>query len=252
MIPKKVPLMPGLDIAATYRPCFEVGGDLYGFFQLDDHCIIVDIADVIGKGIPAAIMMSSFRAAVRAYIDSVRNNVRTLGDVGDYAHELREVISKLNKMACSECEDGEFISLFHSAIDVKNMTITYCNCGHEPTVLIRDGKVTNLEKGGLVLGVDEQAEYEIETVRLKDGDCLLFYTDGLIDAADFDGQLWGRERMLETAQKFTSGSAEQMVNNILRYRRRFVGLAEQVDDTSIIVVKVDRTAEPEFMKEVSF
>jgi sigma-B regulation protein RsbU (phosphoserine phosphatase) len=252
MIPKKVPLMPGLDIAAAYRPCFEIGGDLYGFFQLNDHCIIVDIADVIGKGIPAAIMMSSFRAAVRAYIDSAGNAVRAYGSTRDYAGVLKEVIDKLNKMACSECEDGEFISLFHCAIDVKDMTITYCNCGHEPTVLIRDGAATNLEKGGLVLGVDEHAEYEIETRQLKDGDCLLFYTDGLIDASDFDGQLWGTERMLEAAKKFTSGSAEQMVKNILRYRRRFVGLAEQIDDTSIIVVKVDRTAEPEFMKVVDF
>ncbi len=88
------------------------------------------------------------------------------------------------------------------------------------------------------MGVDAQAEYEIETVELKAGDSLLFYTDGLIDAANFDGELWGRENLLETAKKFTAGSAEQMIKNILRYRRRFVGLARQVDDTSIVVVKV--------------
>jgi sigma-B regulation protein RsbU (phosphoserine phosphatase) len=98
-----------------------------------------------------------------------------------------------------------------------------------------------LEKGGLVLGVDPQAEYEIETVELKDGDSLLFYTDGLIDAANFDGELWGRENLLETAKKFTTDSAEQMMKNILGYRRRFVGLARQIDDTSIIVVKVSNS-----------
>ena len=155
-------------------------------------------------------------------------------------------------MGCTECRDGEFITLFYSFIDIKEMTITYCNCGHEPTLLIRDGEVTALEKGGLVLGVDAQAEYEVETVQLKDGDSLLFYTDGLIDAVNFEGQFWGREKMLETAKKFTAGSAKQMVKNILRYRRRFVGLADQIDDTSIIVVKVDRTSEPKFMKQVSF
>jgi len=116
-------------------------------------------------------------------------------------------------------------------------------------MLIREGQVTALEKGGLVLGVDPQAEYEIETLQLKDGDSLLFYSDGLIDAANFDGKLWGRERMLEAAKKFASDcSAEQMVKNILGYRRRFVGLSSQCDDTSIIVVKVDKTAKPEFMK----
>jgi sigma-B regulation protein RsbU (phosphoserine phosphatase) len=119
------------------------------------------------------------------------------------------------------------------------MTATYCNCGHEPTVLIRDGEIVELEKGGFVLGVEAQAEYEIETLPLRDGDCLLFYTDGMIDAANFDGEFWGRERLLETAKRFAPLGAEQMVKNILGYRRRFVGLARQVDDTSIIVIKVN-------------
>jgi sigma-B regulation protein RsbU (phosphoserine phosphatase) len=143
-------------------------------------------------------------------------------------------------MACAECRDGEFITLFYAIIDAKSKTITYCSCGHEPTVLIRDGKTRDLDKGGLVLGVEAEAEYQIETVKLRDGDGLMFYTDGLIDAANFDGQLWGRENMLEAAKKFTSGTAEQMVKNILVYRRRFVGLAEQIDDTSIVAVKIGK------------
>ena len=230
MIPEKAPLIPGLDIAAAYIPCFDVGGDLYDFLQVSDTCVVVAIADVIGKGIPAALMMSCFRGAVRAYADTEGSS-----------EAIREIIDKLNKMACSECRDGEFVTLFYAIIDVKDMAVTYCNCGHEPTVLIREGQITELEKGGLVLGVEPQAEYEIETMVLADGDCLLFYSDGLIDAANFDGQFWGRENLLKTAKKFTAGSAEQMVKNILGYRRRFVGLASQCDDTSIIVVKVDRT-----------
>jgi len=228
MIPEKAPLIPGLDIAATYIPCFDIGGDLYDFLQLSDSCFAAAIADVIGKGIPAAIMMSLFRGAVRAYADT------------KYSRDtIKQVINKLNKLACSECKDGEFITLFFATIDVKEKAITYCNCGHEPTVLIRNGQITNLEKGGLVLGIDKQAEYETETVKLTDGDCLLFYTDGLIDAANFDGELWGREKMVEAAKKFTAYSAEQIVKNILMYRRRFVGLASQFDDTSIIAVKVE-------------
>jgi len=252
MIPEKAPLMAGLDIAATYIPCFDVGGDLYDFLQIDEYRIAVTIADVIGKGIPAAIMMSLFRGAIRAY-----------ADVHGGAESILNIVTRLNKMACRECRDGEFITLFYAVVDIKNMTITYCNCGHEPTVLIKnssgrnaqpkpDGEVAALEKGGFVLGVEPQAEYDIETIRLKDGDCLLFYTDGLIDAANFNGEFWGRQNLLKTAGKLIAGSAEQMVKNILRYRRRFVGLARQVDDTSIIVVKVDRTAEPEFMKQVDF
>ena len=199
------------------------------------------IADVIGKGIPAAIMMSLFRGAMRAY-----------ADIGDSKDTVGETIDKLNKMACRQCRDGEFVSLFYAVIDVKNMAVTYCDCGHEPTVLIREGQIKELEKGGLVLGVEPQSEYEIETLGLRDGDCLLFYTDGLIDAVNFDGQFWGRQRMLETAKRFTAGSAEQMIKNIIGYRRRFVGLARQNDDTSVVVIKVDRAAEPEFRSEVSF
>jgi len=144
-------------------------------------------------------------------------------------------------MACIECRDGEFVTLFYATIDAEEKTLIYCNCGHEPAVLIREGEIMNLQTGGLVLGVDAQAEYKIENVALKDGDCLLFYTDGLIDAANFDGQLWGKEKMLETAKKFTDCTAQQMVKNILGYRRRFVGLAEQIDDTSIIVVKAEKS-----------
>jgi len=237
MIPEKAPLIPGLDIAAAYIPCFDVGGDFYDFIQVSEGCIAVAIADVIGKGIPAAIMMSLFRGAMRAYADTGGNRETT-----------QEIINKLNRMACSECRDGEFVTLFYEVIDVREGTVTYCNCGHERAVLIRDGRIKELEKGGLVLGVDPEAEYEVETLQLSDGDCLLLYSDGLIDAANFDGEFWGRERMLKSAKEFAAGSAEQMVKNILGYRRRFVGLASQCDDTSIIIVKVDKTAKPELMK----
>ena len=229
MIPEKAPSMPGLDIAAMYIPCFDVGGDFYDFLRISDNRIAVAIADVMGKGIPAAIMMSLFRGSVRAYVDDKHG--------GD---SVGTVINKLNKMACGECKDGEFVGLFYAVIDVKEKTLTYCNCGHEPAGLVRDGKIMELDKGGFVLGVEAEVEYEIETLRLRDGDSLLFYTDGLIDAADFNGQFWGRERMFETAKKFASLGAEQMVKNILGYRRRFVGLASQVDDTSIIVIKVGK------------
>jgi serine phosphatase RsbU (regulator of sigma subunit) len=227
MIPEKAPAIPSLDIAATYIPCFDVGGDFYDFLQVTDDCLVVAIADVMGKGIPAAIMTSSFRGALRAYAESrpSRNTVA-------------EIIGKLNKMASSECRDGEFISLFYAIIDAEDRTVTYCNCGHEPTMLIRAGQVRKLEKGGVVLGVDTQAEYEIETVGVNDGDCLVFYTDGLVDAPNFDGQFWGRERLLEVVHQFAAEPAERMVKDILGYRRRFVGLASQCDDTSIIVVKV--------------
>ena len=228
MIPHHPPQIKGLDIAATYIPCFDVGGDFYNFSPISESQIVVAIADVIGKGLPAAMMMSLFRGAVLAYTDMQ----------GGKHGFIKNVVTRLNRMACSECRNGEFVSLFYAIIDAGQKTITYCSCGHEPTVLMRDSEMVDLDKGGLVLGVDLQADYEVETRTLENGDSLLFYTDGLIDAANFDGELWGREKMLEAAKEFAEDPAGRMVKDILRYRRRFVGLASQCDDTSIIVVKL--------------
>jgi sigma-B regulation protein RsbU (phosphoserine phosphatase) len=248
MITEKIPAIPGLDIAATYIPCFDVGGDSYDFRQVSDSRIIITIADVMGKGVPAAIMMSWFRGAARAYAEGCLECGTCQGADGYFGEDTQDrtkltsrthtVIRNFNLMACDECRDGEFVTLFYAMIDIAERTLTYCNCGHEPTVLIRKGRTSDLQKGGLVLGVDPDAEYEIETIRLRDDDCLLFYTDGLTDAVNFDNELWGREKLLQTAKRFANESAEQMVKDILGYRRRFVGLARQIDDTSMVVVKV--------------
>ncbi len=245
MIPEKAPTIQGLDIAARYIPCFDVGGDFYDFLPVGGDRLVITIADVIGKGVPAAIMMSWFRGAVQAYTEGFREVVRDFGLIdGDLnsglktAIRTRNAIENFNKMACMECREGEFITLFYATIDAGEKTMTYCSCGHEPTLLIRDDRAEELSKGGLVLGVDPLAKYETETVHLRDGDCLLFYTDGLIDAMDFGNETWGRDRMVEAARRFTDCPADHVVRNILGYRRRFAGLARQIDDTSLIAVKV--------------
>jgi phosphoserine phosphatase RsbU/P len=224
MIPEHAPKMSGLAIAATYIPCYAVGGDYYDFLRLDEHRLAIGIADIMGKGMPAALMMSSFRSAFRAFAEHGSDDVC-------------KMICRLNRMACSECTEGEFISFFYAIFDTKAGTITYCNCGHEPTVLIRGGQCIDLDKGGLVLGVDANAQYENETVALKDKDSLIFYTDGLTDAANFNGDLWGRDNLLSVAKTFALSPAEQIVGNLLLYRRRFVGLADQLDDISVVVVR---------------
>ncbi|MHB0947287.1 MAG: SpoIIE family protein phosphatase [Sedimentisphaerales bacterium] len=227
MIPESAPKMPGIEIDAVYKPCFGIGGDLYDFIKLDDDNIAIAIADVIGKGIPAALMMSSFRGMLRAYADG-----------GHKRHTMTEIIQKLNNTACDECRDGEFITLFYAIINAKNKTLTYCSCGHEPGLLHRDGKIRELKKGGLVLGVIKEAMYEIETIRLKPQDRLLFYTDGLIDAVNFDGRIWGVNNLYKTFRQTAGGSAGKIVHDILALRRRFTGLAGQTDDTSIVVIRV--------------
>lgn len=227
MIPDKAPCLCGLDLAAVYKPCHEIGGDLYDFFAVDENSIVVAIADVIGKGVPAAIMMSMFRGAMRAYAD------------GGYGrHGMQEIIKRLNTVACRECRNGEFITLLLALINTKEDTITYCNCGHEPGLLIRsEGDILNLDKGGLVLGLMENAAHDIETVPFRNEDCLLLYTDGLIDAVNFERQMWGKDRLMEILYQSRGSSASQLVHTILGYRRRFVGLASQLDDTSMLAIR---------------
>jgi len=239
MIPKKLPCICGLDMAAIYRPCFQVGGDLYDVIQVNDHTVVVAIADVIGKGIPAALMMSMLRGTIRAYTDG-----------GYQRHTIAEIVTKLNNVALRECRNGEFITLFIANIDTKEKTITYCNCGHEPAMLFRNGKLTELDKGGLVLGIMPESKYEIQTVDLDDGDTMLLYTDGLTDTVNFDNQLWGRQRLLkaivkcldQASGKCDDNTADYLIRSILGYRRRFTGLAKQTDDTSIVAIKIDKNA----------
>lgn len=233
MIPDKLPSVPGLDIGATYQPCFQVGGDLYDFFEIDEHTLGVAIADVIGKGIPAAMMMSMFRGTMRAYADG-----------GYQRHSFEEIINKLNRVASRECRDGEFITMFFATFDVEKMQMTYCNCGHEPGLLIRDGIITELDKGGLVLGIVPETGYEIETIDLRQDDCVLMYTDGLIDSINFQSELWGRERLFRAIHNCPKCTAQTIIKNILSFRRRFVGLAQQTDDTSIVIVRMDSSAVP--------
>ena len=233
MIPERAPCMQGLDVAAVYQPCYQVGGDLYDFLQADEKVLVTGIADVIGKGIPAAIMMSMFRGTLRAYSD------------GGYGrHSMEEIIDRLNKAACRECRDGEFITLFVARIDVENNTLTYCSCGHEPAMLLRDNKIIELDKGGLVLGIMPEAEYAVATIEFQQDDILLMYTDGLIDAMNFEEQTWGRDRLIEALKQCPRGSTEQLIRHILGYRRRFVGLASQTDDTSIVAIRRDDNANP--------
>src|ERR1051325_3541321 len=146
MMPLQPPKAPGLDVAALYVPCFELGGDFYDFIPLGDHSVVITVADVVGKGLPASLLMASVRAAMRAQADNV--------------YDLDEIVSRVNKSMSQDMQSNEFITLWYGVVDYRHKQLTYASAGHEPAILLRNGKLTELAVGGMVIGVDPEQRYD--------------------------------------------------------------------------------------------
>jgi sigma-B regulation protein RsbU (phosphoserine phosphatase) len=223
MIPHTPPEVPGLDVASAYVPMYSLGGDFYDFIPLPGDNLGLAIADVSGKGVPASLTMASVRAFLRAQVDNV--------------YYLYEVVRRINVMLCRDTKSGEFVTLFYGVLDAGNLRFTYCNAGHPPAMVLRDGKVIELAGDNMVLGVAADEEYKQSFIDLKKGDLLMLYTDGLPDARNFRDEPFGRQRVTEAFQR-GGESAEVVAQNVLWEMRKFVGLGKPVDDVTMIVVRV--------------
>ena len=223
MVPQHPPTVPGVDLACAYVPCYELGGDLFDFVTLPGDNVGLTVADVSGKGVPASLIMASVRASLRAHVDNI--------------YYLYEVIRRVNTMLCRDTKPGEFVSLFYGVLDAKTRRLTYCNAGHPPPLLLRDGKVTELTSNNMVLGIDPAEPYEQVIIDLRKGDVLLMYTDGLTDAMNFQHETYGKKRLVEVFEK-GGETAETIAQHILWDMRRYAGLTRRNDDVTMIVVKV--------------
>ncbi len=225
MMPAKPPKAAGLDVAALYVPCFELGGDFYDFIPLGDHSVGITVADVVGKGLPASLLMSSVRAAMRAQADNV--------------YDLDEIVSRVNKSMSLDMRSNEFITLWYGVLDYQLKQLTYCSAGHEPAILVRGRtQMRELSVGGMVIGVDPEQRYGKDVVQLQKGDVLWIYTDGVPDAMNFNGDKFGKTRMRECLLAHLHEPAEQICRQMLWETRRFVGLNRRTDDTTMVVLKV--------------
>jgi serine phosphatase RsbU (regulator of sigma subunit) len=223
MIPQTPPHVPGVDLASVYVPCFELGGDLYDYIPLPYDNVGLVIADVSGKGVPASLIMASVRAALRAQVDNV--------------YYLYEVVRRLNIKLYRDTKPTEFVTLFYGVLDSKNRRLTYCNAGHPPGLLLREGQILELKSDNMVLGVDPDESYTQSIIDLKPNDTLLLYTDGLPDARNFREESFGRQRIGEAFLK-GGATAEAVAQNILWDLRRFVGLNKRTDDVTMIVARM--------------
>ncbi len=227
MIPQ-TPILKGVELASVYVPCFDLGGDLYDFIPFGDNNVGLVIADVAGKGVPASLIMASVRAALRAHVDNV--------------YYLYEVVRRLNVMLYRDTKAAEFVTMFYGVLDVSNRRLTWCNAGHPAPLLLRDGRVRELEGSNLVLGVDPDEQYRQEILDLLPGDVLVLYSDGVTDAMNFQRQTFGKQRLIETLLR-GGPTAEAISSNILWDMRRFVGLRERTDDVTMIVARIQQSGE---------
>ncbi len=231
MLPEVIPQFKGIELAARYRPSQEIGGDFYDLFTVRGHLGVL-VGDVVGKGIVAGLLMSAVRATLRAY--------------AEISDDLSQVMIRTNDAVCRDTTVSEFITIWYAMIDPESLLMRYVVAGHEQPMLVRkerDGwKIHTLEGAGLVVGVITGESYTMHTVELRSGDFLIAYTDGITDAVNFDLERFRKPRLeasiLEYLDEFPDASADDVLKRIFWSMRQFVGLQDQADDETLVVVKI--------------
>lgn len=214
-----------LDIAASMNAAKDVGGDFYDFFRIDDDHIGFVIADVSGKGVPAAIFMAVSRTLIRA--------------TGIRGVSASECMTYSNGLLAQESANSMFVTVFYGIYNIKTGEVRYTNAGHNPPYLMKtDGNIIQLPLSkNLVVGVMDDFEFTEETLTLEPGDTLLLYTDGVTEAFNSHEEDFGEKRLEEALSKLTQKSCQEIVDGVKSDVSAFVGETEQSDDITLLALK---------------
>lgn len=236
LLPESPPGVPELEIAFSTRPANTVGGDYYDAFYrsgspvvssasaADDGPLLLVVADVAGKSVPAALLMARFQASLR-----------TLA-AGPASFE--ELVRRLNQHICAHSLSGRrFTTAFLAELRRRDRELTYVSAGHPPALLVRRGGLEMLDRGGVPFGVDTRARYETGTVQLQAEDLLVVYTDGVCDATNAEGVDFGEPRLLHDIGSLRGRSAESARAALADRVDSFVGKARQVDDMTWLLAR---------------
>ena len=221
LLPTTIPQIAGFEIAAAWRPAREVSGDYFDVFRLGETRVGICIADVVGKGVSAALLMANVQAAVRAFAGEGENPSSVCG--------------KVNRLLCENIATGKFVTCVFGVLDCATQTLAWCNAGHLEPVLVSEGAVRTLHGGGAALGVFPEWAYGEEQVALRDGDRLLLFTDGITEAAGADECEFGEESVAACALKVRGASAEEMNRKLLDDVERHCAGHFQ-DDATLLVI----------------
>lgn len=231
LLPSTPPLVPGLTVAFATRPANTVAGDYYDIFPRqatspEERALLLAVADVAGKSIPAALLMATFQASLK-----------TLSSTGC---ALPELVSGMNNYACCNSQGGlRFTTAFIAEYDPGSRLLNYINAGHNNPVLRRSsGATERLDAGGLPLGIQQDVNYASGEVTLAQGDWLIIFTDGLVEAVNGAGEEYGEQRMIAVLNANTSLAPDLLLDRMILDVNTFVGSAPQHDDITCMLVKV--------------
>lgn len=224
-LPKEIPQLAGYEIAAAWQSARVVGGDYFDVLPFDGEICGLCIADVAGKGLPAALLMSNLQAAVRG--------------LASPSLSPEALCARLNALLCRNIASDRFVTLFYAHLDGPARQLRYVSAGHNPPfVLHRDGSHERLREGGLVLGVFANQSFKSGTVQLQSGDRMVLYTDGVTEASNSEDEEFGEERVLQVLQQDPTQTAMEIQKNILQAAAQFSRGPWQ-DDATLLVVAVN-------------
>jgi len=215
-----------LELAREFIPFREIGGDYYDFLTLGPHRLALAIGDVMGKGVPAALLSANLKASVRAQLQS--------GDLSP-----ADLVARVNRLFWDLTPNGLFASLFFAVFDLEAGSIEYVNAGHHyPFVVRADGSVEELSEGGTLLGLVEESSYLSGRLSVRADDLLVFYTDGVTDRSSRDGEMYGVDRLKEAAVRNRKDAARIALYSILGEVQGWSGGLAAEDDVTLVVAKV--------------
>ncbi len=225
LLPRSAPSVPGLDLAGSTAACRTVGGDYYDFITYPDGRLAMLVGDVAGKGMPAALLMSSLQARVQALFEECEN--------------LAVRVTRLNKAIASNCPENRFITFFVCIIDPATGAVTYTNAGHNPPLVVRSsGGYETLGTGGIILGIMPKFVYQQAEARMEPGDILVLFSDGVTEAArPVVDEEFGEERLADLIRGHANESAEQIVKAVIEAVAQFTEGAPAADDITVVVAK---------------
>ena len=227
--PQALPDSVTHEVSALVIPAREIGGDFYDYFHLDDSHLGVVIADVAGKGVPAAL----FTMVTRALLKAVSKDYQSPS----------ECLNLVNDLLCEDNDSCIFITLFFGVLDVGTGVFKYSNAGHNPPRLIRPGPVVEVlpQTGNLVLGIESGHVYHDGQIQMNPGDTLFLYTDGVTEAEDIIPEEFGEDRLDQKLSEISAMTVKGMADGIVLAVREFVGDAQQSDDITCLVVRLRTT-----------